>query len=708
MKKLLIILSQAAVAFCATLSSQDFAISIDDTNGAILEISDPKADGDMNWVSSPDNAPWQPLGSRWGLGYADLGGTFLHRTYWTNPKTTASNKRQHTSTYTAGPLELTVSRSIGKDDTTFTESYTFENKGSSSLDLSQRDDAALAIFTPFNDHYTNTTDALNHRSHAHVWANGGSNAWVKLNQMGGYGHNLGLVLTQGALRGYSIESRDAITMSNTRGVFLLHPNIEPLEPGESSTIEWTFFWHSDWDDFFSKCAKHSDQFIKFDIDDYTLVLGEETDIEMRGAVNEQTTVNGGPVNCTRSLCSFEFQAKRFGEQSLDISTPSNNGVHNSTIYLNVVPQIDDLISNRTHYIIENQQLSDAGDPTDGAYVVFDTESLTTAFWDKSTDRNPGRERVGMGILMSRWLRKHPEDDRVRESLERYYSYVSINLQEEDGYVLNAPGDRRQRLYNWPWVMQLHISVAALDLNLTGPVAAATPLERFERTLENFYDQGGDELYAIGLPILESLRFLEKHGHKELYERAKSLFIRHGGNLLRRGLDYPAFEVNFEQSIVAPATVTLLELYRSTGNETWLNAAKLHLETLLRFEGEQPNYRLHNVAIRHWDGYWFGKERLWGDTFPHYWSTLDAIALSHYSRAKKGDDGVALKKRADGILRANLALFEASGKASCAWVYPLTINGRKGHHKDAYANDQDWALNHLLYLEEDDAFERDQE
>lgn len=156
---------------------------------------------------------------------------------------------------------------------------------------------------------------------------------------------------------------------------------------------------------------------------------------------------------------------------------------------------------------------------------------------------------------------------------------------------------------------------------------------------------------------------------------------HGEEILDRGLKYPAFEVNFEQSIVAPAAIMMLEMYRPTGNKTCLEARELQLETLLRFEGNQPYYRLHNVAIRHWDGYWFGKDRLWGDTFPHHWSTLDIIALHHHGKAMTNKGSVA---RADSITRANLALFSPDGEAGCAWVYPLAVNGRAAHCRDAYA------------------------
>ncbi|KAI8292618.1 hypothetical protein K4K60_003448 [Colletotrichum sp. SAR11_57] len=699
----------AGFAAAADLASKDFRVNINDKTGAIDKITDPRFKNAMNWVSTGSNAPWLPTGSRWGLGYADLGQDSLHRHFWNFPRIT---KRDNTveAVYSAGSLELQVSRSVDDKDQSFTESYTFTNKGAAALDLGSRGTTSLAVYTPFNDHYTNTSDCVAARSHAHVWAFGGASSWVKLNQMGGKYRNLGLVLTKGALVGYSIEGRDPVTLSNTRGAFLLHPSIQTLQPGESSTIAWTWFWHSDWDDFFQQSTNRSEQFVRIETGDYTSVTRETGSISLSGAsVNANTKVSGQAVQCDDQLCHYNFTAGRPGRTNLVVTT--DNG-YNSTIFLNTVPTYDDLIESRTKFIIENQQDHTPDTPAEGAYRVFDNQANLIATWDTSTDRNPGRERIGMGILMARWLKKNPENVEVRESLEKYYTYVSTKLQEENGFVRDRPigmDGSKKRLYNWPWVLQFHITVAALDLNLTGTVAEKTPLERFMLTLENFYAEGGGQLYAIGLPILESLRALEKHGNEEWLHRAKELFLAHGENIATRGLDYPSFEVNFEQSIVAPAAVMLLELWRYTNDDKWLEAGKLHLDTLLLFAGKQPDYRLHDVAIRHWDGYWFGKDRMWGDTFPHYWSTLNGITLHHYGKGLKNDtEGqAAALKTAGGIIQNNLALFEANGRASCAYIYPTSVNGRAGNYKDPYANDQDWVLAHLLQIEEDDAFDEEQ-
>ena len=77
------------------------------------------------------------------------------------------------------------------------------------------------------------------------------------------------------------------------------------------------------------------------------------------------------------------------------------------------------------------------------------------------------------------------------------------------------------------------------------------------------------------------------------------------------------EVNYEQSIVAPAADLLLSVYIITADTVWLEAAKLQLDILDLFNGFQPDYHLHETAIRHWDGYWFGKRRIYGEYFPAF-------------------------------------------------------------------------------------------
>ena len=158
------------------------------------------------------------------------------------------------------------------------------------------------------------------------------------------------------------------------------------------------------------------------------------------------------------------------------------------------------------------------------------------------------------------------------------------------------------------------------------------------------------------------------------------------------LDYPAHEVNYEQSIVAPATNILLQTYIVTNENKYLDAAKIQLDVLELFNGLQPDCHLYETAIRHWDGYWFGKCRLYGDTFPHYWSALTGNAYSDYGDIIGSNE---YKKRADYSHRSVLSLLNSDGTATCAYVYPTSINGISANYADPYANDQDWGLYFMM-------------
>ncbi|TDZ17357.1 Caffeine resistance protein 5 [Colletotrichum orbiculare MAFF 240422] len=525
LKALLVLILGTLLIAGADLASQDFRINTNDKTGAIDKITDPRSNNAMNWVSTGANASWLSTGSRWGFGYADLGQDSLHRSFWNFPQFTKRDGVVE-AVYTTGGLELLVRRSVNDDDAGGT--------------------TALAIYTPFSDHYTNTTDCVAARSLAHIWANGGASSWVKLDQMGGNYRNFGLVLTKGALAGYSVESRDSVTMCNTRGVFLLSPSIPTLiptlQPGEASAFEWTWFL---WEDFFEQRAVRSKQFIRVKSNSNTFV-GEETgSITLSGAsVNSNARVYGQAVQCADGVCQYNFTAGSPAQTTLTISTDSG---YNATAYLNTVPAHNDVVDSRTRFIIENQQDSTPNTPADGAYRVFDNQAMVLATWDTWTDRNPGRERVGMGIVVARWLKKNPDNVKVRGSLEKYYIFVSTSLQEENGFVRDRPigmGRGRKRLYNWPWVLQFHITVAALDLNLTDPVADETPLERFMMmTLEHFY---ANEVPSCTPSVCQSSKACER--------------------------------------------------------------SKLHLDMMLRFAGKQPDDRLHDVSIRHWDGFWFGTDQ----------------------------------------------------------------------------------------------------
>ncbi|KAL4879927.1 hypothetical protein BJY04DRAFT_228833 [Aspergillus karnatakaensis] len=702
LEPLLLVGAASTVTATQYLRSRDFKVGVDPNTGALLSIVHPRDNASMSWISGPENTPWQPLGSKWGLGYADLGA--LHRSFWTNPHITVHDDSMK-ATYKLDGLKVDVTRRLDGRSKSLEECYAFTNTGDEELVLNDAATEAFAIYTPFNDHYSSTEDVLENRAHAHIWANGGASSWVKLTRMGLRGPHLGLVVTEGSLVGYSVEARNPVTLSNTRGVFLLHPSLPTLQSKESSRVCWSLFWHDDWEDFFQQAVERSNQFLHVEASSWTAVAGESVNLTVSGQIARGVSSEGLEfMPGKKGSYSTTIEAGKTGEQTIKLTVGKGKNQRNSTVVLNVVPGINELIATRVKFITTKQQLStDFTDQTKaGAYAVYDNQMEGIVTFDTSSDRNTGRERVGMGVFISRWLQTNSDPD-VEASLRTYYDYVTNKLQSADGYVHSWPiGSRTAslRLYNWPWVMQFHLQMAKLGNKPTTSHGnyTATPTERLIRTIERFYEEEeAIDYYPINLPIYEGLQYFQETGDNKTVAHLLSLFEAHGRRIAEVGPNYPSAEVNYEQSIIAPAAIILLELYRFTENQFYLDAAHGHFDRLLAFSGRQPDFHLHDIGIRHWDGYWFGKDRMWGDTFPHHWSTLTAIALHHYAKAT-GDESYA--RRAEGVLRGNLVLIDEKGRGYCAFIFPTTVEGRKGHYRDPYANDQDWALAHLLALRED--------
>ena len=69
-----------------------------------------------------------------------------------------------------------------------------------------------------------------------------------------------------------------------------------------------------------------------------------------------------------------------------------------------------------------------------------------------------------------------------------------------------------------------------------------------------------------------------------------------------------------------------------------------------------------------------------------------MRVLHYSEISGNNE---YKRRAFVGARNNLCLFKADGSASCAHIYPLTVNGIRGEYFDEFANDQDFALYYFI-------------
>ena len=625
-----------------------------------------RLEGDpMAWLLRTDGSqyPWVGESYAWGGGYLTADGTVFPWT-WQDGR------------FTAGPVEIAVTRSEQEGD--LVESYVFTNVSDRAVSLSD-----IGIYTPFNDNYPAADTCMTGRCHAHIWP-GGTGAWVQAVKMSGRGPGLGLVVTRGAIADYEIWERgNDKGWSNDRGVIALCPPSMTLEAGASWQLSWRVFGYEE-GDFPAEMLRRGGTWTA--CPKYVYREGEMAEVRFR---------KGGRETVLRQ------RLRGYGEHRI--------GWDGAWAEVWVTPQPDSLIARRIGFILDHQQMNDPEDPRYGAYMVYDRESGALVTDDQGRS-DEGRERVGMGILLAEWCRRHPSQ-RLRESLERYARFLRQALQEEDysttSSVFHPVPDRG---YNYPWIADFYFRMYAL----TGERQYV--LDGYG-TLKALMRRFGHGFYCIDYPVLRGLAALREAGLEA--ERADLLAdFRQTAEIFRsNGLSFPSHEVNYEQSIVAPAVLFLSEMAIAENDPVCLEAACAMLPALGAFAGEQPSHRMHGIAIRHWDVFWFGKRPLYGDTFPHYWSTITAVAYARFAQALQAlgagcpdareltrtqgsyPDAQELTDRALAIVQANLSLFAPDGNATCAYLRPRRVDGHPGRYSDPYANDQDWALVAWLALHE---------
>lgn len=564
------------------------------------------------------------------------------------------------------------------------ERYTFKN-------VRQTDffdnDYKIEIYIPLADNYASADVCMQHRCHVHIWC-AENTACLAALRMGGELSNLGMICREGAIRAYSIErarSDDRTQcLSNDRGVFRLHPEIKHLLPGEEKSIVLEWFWFDSLPEFYNKI--HSAQNLWVELDRAVYFEGEPEKIRVYSHKPAQVSFDRRKVqehkawssDAGEHCCEMEETCFLPGEHLWQISAEEKNTWAKTL----VLPPFYELVTARCRFIAEKQQYHNKDSCLDGAFLIYDNES-ESVYYSENPDHNGARERVGMGVLLATYLQFHKNAD-LEQALAQYTQYIYRELYDSDtGTVYNdvRRNNEWHRLYNYPWVAVFFMERYKLYHN-------ETDLMEMYKVLCAYYALDGHKFYAIGIPMFESLELLKKAGKMDLYQTLKEHYRNHADTIAARGLNYPSHEVNYEQSIVAPAVTYLLEFYRLTGEDKYLEEGKKQLKVLELFNGHQPDYHMYETAIRHWDGFWFGKRKQYGDTFCHYWSALSGIAFQNYALIT-GESAYAQK--AENSLRGVLSLFSKDGRASCAYVYPFKINDSFGEYYDPWANDQDWAL-----------------
>lgn len=565
----------------------------------------------------------------------------------------------------------------------------------------------IGLRLPLQDKYEDSDTCVRKRCHTHIFC-GRDISYVYALRMGGEAPHFGLVVTEGSLGGYSVE-RDISKMSNDRGCFILHPCPDVWQPGEEKRLVWKIFSHTGEEDFFHKAGTLR-PFVRVEASSYVLFPGEECVLRVTPSFAAEKITVDGEVYSREEGWHFVYDNRVMpGDRVFTVCADRIQTT--CRILLQAEPKL--LAENRCRYIVEKQQYQgEKPEGLDGAYLIYDTEEEHT-YYTARNDDNAGRERVGMGLLITAWLqgrraswnlgekqesrdgRENREREKklaeeVEKSQQRYMDFVLRELVDgQTGEVFNDFGrdNSYERLYNMPWYATLMVE----QYKLTGEKEY---LRIACRILDTFYEKGGYTHYAIEMPILSLCHALQDAGLLTELGGMVGHFKKHGDRIAELGTHYPPFEVNYEQSIVAPAANILLQLYLLTREEKYLEDGKKQLQILELFNGHQPDYHLYETAIRHWDGYWFGKNRMYGDTFPHYWSGLtgNCFALMYVITGEK-----RYAKRAKDSLRGVLPMIFLDGSASCAFLFPVTVNGKKCSGYDPYANDQDWALYFYLRM-----------
>ena len=669
--------------------AQGIVYKPDANTGAISELGINNDTYKMNWVLAPDGTQYKWVTSQygWGLGFLTVNGEKLT---WEKPISA--------NTYKAGNILIAVKRKLVNGE--LFEEYTFKNTGKTAACITD-----WGIYTPWNDNYPSASECMTNRCDAHIWA-GDNAAYAMAIRMGdqGQGGNIGLMLTKGSLPDYEVwEHKNENANSNFRGVFAMDLPDMTLAAGKSYTVAWKVFEHKGKDDFYKKLIAQGGTIARSD--KYVYQQGETVKVYLKAnklkslsaTITAKNLKNGEVTYPARAIKTGKdtkgyyayFTANELGEQRIDLIYNKVNRTHANIL---VTSNSDNLIGKRVNFIIDHQQMSDSQDARYGAYMVYDNERQAIYKNDdkrKSSDTDEGRERVGMGIMLAKWYLKHPSE-KLKQSLISYAKFYRKRLQTED-YTTYSTVSKSGRLrgYNYAWAADFFFHMYEVTKDKQYAIDGY-------QTMQALYRKFGYGFYCINIPVTSGLKVLKEAGLMTEYNHLLIDFSRTADIFIKNGLNFPKHEVNFEQSIIAPATQFLLELYLQTQDKQYLHAAENMLPVAENLCGQQPDYRLNEIAIRHWDCYWFGKRQLYGDTFPHYWSCVNGAAYYYYAKATGKEEYLAKAKE---IVRNNLCNVFEDGTGSCAFVYPKRINGEKAHFADAFANDQDWALAFYLLINE---------
>lgn len=681
----LLLSAYLALAVNGQSKETDFVIHTDMETGGIQKIMNATDSYKMNWIFETDGSEldWFTHEFGWGLGFLTLEKGGKHETYKWNDVSDVQVKDGHTVfTYDFPDFQMEIARSFDEKGD-LNESYHVKNKSVAPLKI-----VDMGIYTPFKDWYAGGAEICQtSRCNTHIWAGGHNASYVNAIRMGAEAPHLGLVLTKGSLVHYELINTAImprkVAGSNLRGGITLKVAPATIQPGGTYDLTWKLFWHEGYEDFYAKALDSG--LVIAESDNYFLPVGDAAHLRFKSNKkwnDVRCEVDGQPISFTRSGTDItvSYAAKTSGDKIVTLYYDGKETVIN----LHFSIPTDVLLKKRVDFIIDRQQMKDPSDRRYGAYMVYDNE--TQEIYQNVpfvVDHDEGAERLGMGVAIANWLQQNPQDTaKYTQSLFTYYDFVRNKLQTPEYKVYSTvEQDKRHRGYNYPWVAAFYVELYKLTKE------PKYILDGYH-TMRKWYEEFGYDFYAICVPIKKSIDYLREAG----FDKEANILLNDYKQVAKAydkyGVHYPSHEVVYEQSIVSPAVNFYLEMYLLTEENKYLVEGKKHLALLEAFNGQQPDFHLNEIGIRHWDGFWFGKRQSFGDTMPHYWSALTGRAYVLYYAAT-GDKEYL--RRGTICLENNLCNIRDDGTGACAYLYPQKINGKPAEYYDPWSNDQDWAL-----------------
>ncbi|KAH8901155.1 hypothetical protein GQ53DRAFT_850579 [Thozetella sp. PMI_491] len=644
-------------------------VEIDEKSGAILQFLDP-GNLDRRYLLNQELfSQHSPAEHTWGSGYliTDNGAG-----RW-NVYTPTSNEADGV-TWKYSPLRQISARITREYSSTLNESYTFTNNSDQPITIT-----SLGIQTPFADVYNGAARALAEAVHTHIFC-GGPWAWVLAQPMSAEGLILGLRVRKGDLWAYSVESRNAFSSSNNRGHLILHatdfarnpsafggqPKIL-LHPGESYQLGWQIAWFNSIPEFLEATTPPAI------FSSYSALVQGGSIVVQSG--DTAVTSPSPQVNIEKSGDKYIVTGTTHGLYSIEI------GRARTQVQFHV--SLPEAVRLRTDYIMRYQRATDRPGLLSYGFLPVDTVTLLTQSTNGWPDWTDGSERIAMPVMLQLGaMRGWISADLVDEALQGWAQFARTYLLDESctpsrGSQIALDGPR---LYDLPWLSEFYHDRYLWKGELADLEFASKIIERaFELGMANFLAIHFSEV------CVRVVRSLEAVGQADRGTKLADLLIQSAQEFAARGKGLPGHEVSYEQSIVAPLASLLIDAYTLSKDDAFLDPIKESVKWLLAFSGPQPHARLFGIAIRHWDGYWFGQNRQWGDIFPHYWSALTAAVLLRLPKFLRTPETDFL---AHEILKANMLNYNADGSATCAFVMPSSVDGRPGHVADPLANDQD--------------------